>query len=120
MEANMTSNRVSIIPLIVLSLVFVYTHVHAAVINVPADQPTIQSGIDASKDGDTVLVGDGFYRGDGNVNINFNGKAITVKSKNGPKTTIIDSESRANTRGITINNNETQASVLDGFTVIER
>ncbi len=115
----MTNKRVLIIPLIVLSLVFIYSHVHAAIINVPADQPTIQSGIDVSKDGDTVLVADGFYRGDGNVNINFNGKAITVKSQNGPKVTTIDSESRANTRGVTINNNETPASVLDGFTVMK-
>ena len=114
----MTRKRVFLIPLIVLSLVFLYTQVHAVVINVPEDKPTIQSGIDAARNGDIVLVADGNYRGDGNVNINFSGKAITVKSQNGPKTTIIDSESRANTRGITINNEETHESVLDGFTVM--
>ncbi len=29
---------------------------YAATINVPADEPTIQSGIDLAQDGDTVLV----------------------------------------------------------------
>ena len=113
----MTNNRVFKISLIILSLVLTWTQVHAAIINVPADQPTIQAGIDAAKAGDTVLVADGIYRGEGNVNINFGGKQILVKSQNGPKVTIIDSESRANTRGVTINNKETRASVLEGFTI---
>ena len=62
------------------------TLIHAAVINVPADQPTIQDAIDVAQTGDTVLVAPGTYL----ENINFSGKNITVKSSNGNKVTIID------------------------------
>ena len=114
---KMTSNRAFVILLIILSLVLKYTHVHAAVIDVPADQPTIQAGINAAKNGDTVSVADGIYRGEGNVNIDFKGKQITVKSLNGAKTTIIDCEKETETRGFTFHNEETNDSVLDGFTI---
>ncbi len=48
----------------------------ATIINVPDDYPTIQEGIDASSDGDTVLVQPGTYL----ENINFNGHSIVVGS----------------------------------------
>jgi hypothetical protein len=62
----------------------------AAVIHVPADQPTIQAGIDAAMNGDTVLVADGTWRGPDNRDLNFRGKAITLQSENGPHNCIID------------------------------
>ena len=55
-----------------------------AIIHVPQDQPTIQAGIDAAVDGDTVLVDDGTWSGTGNRDLDFYGKAITVRSLNGP------------------------------------
>ncbi len=62
----------------------------AATIHVPGDQPTIQAGIDAAMDGDIVLVADGTWTGVGNRDIDFLGKAITVRSENGPDSCIID------------------------------
>jgi len=83
----------------------------ASTINVPADQPTIQDGINAAVNGDVVLVAPGTY----NENINFNGKAITVTSSAGPKLTIIDGGNLNSV--VSFDSGETSASVLSGFTI---
>src|SRR5205807_2006399 len=80
-------------------------------IHVPADQPTIQSGINAASNGGTVLVAPGTYL----ENINFNGKAITVTSLGGPSVTIIDGGAKGSV--VTFNNYETTSAVLSGFTI---
>jgi hypothetical protein len=85
--------------------------IFAATINVPADQPTIQAGINAAATGDTVLVAPGTYF----ENINFMGKAITVVSSGGPKVTTIDGGNISSV--VTFSSGETTASVLRGFTV---
>jgi len=54
-----------------------------------ADYMMIQAAIDASVDGDTVLVTPGTYAGNGNRDIEFRGKAITVRSEDGPQTCIL-------------------------------
>ena len=73
----------------------------------------IQSAINFADNGDTVIVKDGTYFG----HINFNGKAITLKSENGPVTTIVDGSLNAGTSIVTFNNGEGSSSVIDGFTV---
>ncbi len=83
----------------------------ATVIHVPADQPTIQGAIDAASNGDTVIVGPGTYA----ENINFDGKAITVESSQGPSQTTIDGKRQDSV--VRFNHGETRASVLEGFTV---
>jgi parallel beta-helix repeat protein len=83
----------------------------AKTIHVPGDHATIQGAIDATVNGDMVLVSDGTYT----ENINFNGKAITVKSVNGASVTIIDGNA-VNTV-VTFSSQETSDSVLDGFTI---
>ena len=96
---------------------------HAKTLNVPsAAYPTIQSGVDAASDGDTVLVSDGTYTGDGNRDIDFHGKSLTVTSQNGPNKTIIDcggyktADDSSNHRGFYIHSNEKTATI-GGFTV---
>ena len=83
----------------------------ASTINVPKDQPTIQAGINAANNGDTVLVAPGKY----GENINFIGKAITVTSAEGPKVTIIDGNAAAPVAAFITN--EGAQSVLNGFTL---
>ncbi len=87
----------------------------ADTIHVPADQPTIQAGIDAAGDGDTVLVADGTWTGAGNREIDFGGKAISVISENGPAACIVDCGDGG--PGFIFASGETLESVLEGFTV---
>ena len=81
------------------------------VINVPADQPSIQAGIQAAANGDTVLVAPGTYP----ENINFLGKSITVASSGGPAVTIIDGGRAGSV--VTFKTGESASAVLKGFTI---
>jgi hypothetical protein len=83
------------------------------VINVPADQPTIQTAINAANNGDTVLVTPGKYV----ENINFGGKAITVTSSGGPSVTTIDGGAKGSV--VTFNSSETASAKLNGFTITD-
>ena len=57
------------------------------------DFPTIQQAIDAAVAGDEILLTDGLFKGIGNRNVDFKGKAITVRSQSGSaKDCIIDAE----------------------------
>ncbi len=101
-------------------IIFVFTiSINSTIINVPADQPTIQAGIDTSVNGDTVLVAAGTYTGDGNRNIKFNRKNIVLMSTNGPDFTIIDCQGHFENlqRGFIFQNEETELAILDGFTI---
>jgi serine protease len=77
---------------------------------VPAEYPTIQDGINAAVDGDTVLVAPGTYE-----NISFQGKAISVISEAGPQVTIIKGNGRSSV--VRFTSGEGATSVLSGFTV---
>jgi Abnormal spindle-like microcephaly-assoc'd, ASPM-SPD-2-Hydin len=99
-------------PGLLLSLVLASVSAVAGnIIHVPANQPTIQAGIDVARNGDTVLVSPGTYV----ENIDFKGKAITVKSSNGAKVTTIDGGSLGPV--VTFASQETNGSVLNGFTL---
>jgi parallel beta-helix repeat protein len=83
----------------------------AGTIQVPGDYPTIQAAIDASVDGDTIVVGPGTYE----ENIDFLGKAITVRGADGPETTVIDGGSLGPV--VRFDSGEDGSSVLKGFTI---
>jgi len=75
----------------------------------------IQQALDAAPDGATISVADGTYIGAGNKDLDFEGKAIHLRSENGPASCIIDCQN--NGRGFTFQNGETSASMVDGFTI---
>ncbi|UCC79645.1 MAG: right-handed parallel beta-helix repeat-containing protein [Candidatus Zixiibacteriota bacterium] len=90
----------------------------ATIINIPNDYPTIQQGIDASVNGDTVLVQPGTYY----ENINFNGHNIVLGSlflTTGDTSyigqTVIDGDSA----GLTVSfaSGEDHSTILKGLTV---
>jgi len=88
-------------------------------LHVPAQFSTIQAAVDAAQAGDTVLVGDGTYTGNGNRDINFVGKQIVVRSENGPQSTTIDAggTSAEPYRGFVFSNDEGRSSIVEGFTI---
>jgi thermitase len=83
---------------------------------VPDIYPAIQAAIDDASDGDTIWIADGQYSGEGNFDIDFKGKAITIKSENGSQNCIIDCQFKG--RGFDFHNGEDDNSVLDGIQII--
>lgn len=81
-------------------------------INVPSEESTIQAGIDAAVDGDTVLVAPGTYI----ENINFIGKDVLVTSSLGADSTKIQAND-VDSAVVYLVSHETRAAVLDGFTI---
>ncbi|MCZ6735323.1 MAG: hypothetical protein O7C65_05985 [Planctomycetota bacterium] len=112
-----------LLPIVLIALVspaiLLAAYVHADIIHVPGDYRTIQAAINAAVNGDEVIVADGVYTGDGNRDINFAGKLITVRSENGPDNCIIDCEGTEleNHRGFYFDGGETADAVVDGFTI---
>jgi len=108
---------------LILALMMTSAMIYAQVIHVPGDQPTIQAGINAASNGDTVLVAENTYY----ENIRFMGKAITVASHyilygdtNHINNTVIDGSQPAypdSAACVMFVNGEDTTSILSGFTL---
>ena len=84
-------------------------------LRVPSQYATIQEAIDVAVNGDEVIVADGIYTGIGNKNLDFNGKAITVRSENGSHVCVIDCQNIG--RGAYFSDGEGAGSILKGFAI---
>ena len=86
-----------------------------ATIRVPQNAASIQAAINVASNGDIIEVAAGTYAGAGNRDIDFLGKAITVRSADGPDTTRIDCGGH---RAFYFHSTEGPDSLLRGFTII--
>ncbi|MBD3160792.1 MAG: hypothetical protein GF346_01485, partial [Candidatus Eisenbacteria bacterium] len=89
--------------------------VDAALHRVPGEFPVLQDAIDASADGDTVLVAPGTYTGPGNKDLDFGGIDLVLRAEAGPEETVIDCEETG--IGVTFRNGETRAAKLEGIAI---
>lgn len=94
--------------------------VHGGYLHVPEEFGTIQEAIDVAVDGETVIVEPNTYTGPGNKNLDYGGKAITVRSIDPEDpcvvvATVIDCQNSG--RGFYFHSGEEANSVLAGFTI---
>lgn len=91
----------------------------AGTINVPADYPTIQAGITAAVDGDTILLAPGGYIGAGNRDIAVPAKGFHLMSEAGAAATIIDCQGTASDQhqAFRFSNGGGTAHTIEGITI---
>ncbi|MCP4583729.1 MAG: hypothetical protein GY839_19130 [candidate division Zixibacteria bacterium] len=113
----------------VLSLIFmivgsndVMSAVYIVCPDSSGDFPNIQTAVQGSVDGDTIELTDGVFSGLGNRDIDYRGKAITIKSQSGnAENCIIDINGEfdgISQRGFLFEHDEGNESVLRDLTII--
>jgi len=112
--------------ILALTYLFLITPCQAITIivdsNGTGDYPTIQAAINDANNSDIIELQPGTYIGDGNRDIDFLGKAIIIRSENGPESCIIDCKDYSGGlpeahRGFHFYSSEDANSVLDGLTI---
>jgi len=96
---------------LILSFALLNLSGFSATIYVPDDYATIQGAIDAAVRHDVIIVRAGTYF----ENIDFAGKAVTVRSEEGPEVTTIDGSQAGSV--VVFRNGEGSDSILAGFTI---
>jgi RHS repeat-associated protein len=89
-------------------------------IYVPTDASTIQRAINASINGDTIMVDEGTYTPVTSDGIDFHGKAITLRSTNPDNPSVVAAtiiDCQGGHRGFYFGTSEGSNSVLSGFTI---
>lgn len=84
---------------------------------VPGQYPTIQAAVDAASDHDVISLTPGVYHGSGNNNVDFLGKAITIRSADrNANGCVIDCQNTG--PGFIFANAEGPDSILEGLSII--
>lgn len=90
----------------------------ADTLTVPGDFSTIQAAIDASSNGDEIAVAPGVYGSNTANVVDMKGRAVRLYATGGPDVTIIDgNDGTIRRRGILCQSGETNATVIEGFTI---
>jgi len=84
----------------------------AATIQVPSDARTIQGAVDAASNGDVIIVAAGIWH----ETINMKGKAIVLKSADGPEATVLDGRTLPGSIVYCIEG-ESRETGIEGFTL---
>jgi hypothetical protein len=103
---------------LIVGVAVVAAPVRAATFHVPGDFATIQAALDSPRTGrgDEVVLGAPVYAGTGNVNLDFHGKAIRLRSASGdPAQCRIDCANAA--RGFVFQSGETRATIVEGIEI---
>ncbi|MCK4413286.1 MAG: hypothetical protein KAY32_07070 [Candidatus Eisenbacteria sp.] len=94
--------------------------VHLVAADGSGDFPTIQAAIDSAADGEIIELADGTFTGDGNRDLSFAGKAITLRSRSGdPETCVIDCQADTSDlhRAFLFQGQASSRSVLESLTM---
>ncbi len=117
----MNPRSFSVLPALTLAVTVAFTaHAPATEIRVDhtggGDYLTIQEGVDAASEADTVWVAEGTYTGDLNRDVDFGDKNLVVRSELGTNLTTIDCQDLG--RAFYLSGGQDGTTIIRGFTVM--